>query len=131
MLKRYALFGATVVALALFVPIATADPLNAKDSLTFPATCDNGQTVQVVVNGSGEFSPAHLVGSTAVFVPQALDVTSEFTPPDGPTETQTDTASKANMHGDLITCSFDVTQSSPFGTLHLFGTATGFVTPAS
>jgi hypothetical protein len=131
MLKRYAALGAVVLGLAVFAPAASADPLHAKDSFTFPATCDNGQTLQVVVNGNGEFTPAHVVGSTPVFVPQAIDITFEFTPPGGPTETETDTASKPNVHGDLVTCSFDVTQSFPFGTLHLFGTATGFFTPAS
>jgi hypothetical protein len=130
MLKRYAVLGAAVLALAVFVPGASADPLNAKNSFAFPATCD-GQTVQVVVNGNGEFSPAHVVGSTAVFVPEALDLTFEFTPTGGTTETETDTSSKPNVHGDLVTCSFDVTQTFPEGSFHLFGTATGFFTPAS
>jgi hypothetical protein len=130
MLKRYAVLGVAVLALAVFVPGASADPLNAKNSFAFPATCD-GQTVQVVVNGNGEFSPAHVLGSTAVFVPQAFDVTFEFTPTGGTTETETDTSSKPNVHGDLVTCSFDVTQTFPEGSFHLFGTATGFFTPAS
>jgi hypothetical protein len=120
-----------ILLLAAFAQGAAADPINSKNSLTFPATCDNGQTVQVVVNGNGEFSPAHIVGSTAVFIPQAFDLTFEFTPPGGPTESMTDTASKPNVHGDLVTCSIDTTQTFPFGTLHLFGTATGFFTPAS
>ena len=131
MLKRCAVLGAAVVALAVFAPAASADPVGAKNSLTIPATCDNGQSVTVVVNGNGEFAPAHVLGSTAVFIPQAFDLTFEFTPTGGTTETETDTASKPNVHGDLVTCSFDVTQSFPFGTLHLFGTATGFFTPAS
>lgn len=131
MLKRCAVLGAAVVALAVFAPAASADPVGAKNSLTIPATCDNGQSVTVVVNGNGEFTPAHVLGSTAVFIPQAFDLTFEFTPTGGTTETETDTASKPNVHGDLVTCSFDVTQSFPFGTLHLFGTATGFFTPAS
>jgi hypothetical protein len=131
MLKRLAGLGAAVLALAVFAPAASADPLNAKNSLAFPATCDNGQTVQVVVNGNGTFTPAHVVGSTAVFVPQALDFTSEFTPPGGPTMSETETVSKPHVHGDLVTCSFDVTQTGPFGTFRLFGTATGFFTPAS
>lgn len=130
MLKRYAALGAAVLALAVFVPAASADPLNAKNSIAFPATC-GGQTVQVVVNGNGRFTPAHVVGSTAVFVPQAFDITFEFTPTGGTTETVTDTSSKPNVHGDLVICSFDVIQSFPEGTLHLFGTATGFFTPAS
>jgi hypothetical protein len=131
MLKRYAALGAAVLGLAVVAPAASADPLNAKNSFAFPATCDDGQTVQVVVNGNGTFTPAHVVGTTAVFVPQELDATFEFTPPGGPTQTETETASKPHVHGDLVTCSFDVTQVFPFGTLHLFGTATGFFTPAS
>lgn len=131
MLKRHAALAGAIVALGLVTPGASADPLNAKDSFAFPATCDDGQTVQVVVNGNGNFTPAHVVGSTAVFVPQALDTTFEFTPPGGPTETETENVSKPRVHGDLVTCSFDVTQSLPFGTIHLFGTATGFFTPAS
>ena len=131
MLKRYAVLGAAVLALAVLVPTAAADPLNAKNSFAFPATCD-GQTVQFVVNGNGEFTPGHVVGSTAVFVVEAVDITFEFTLPGGPTESETDTASKNNVHGDLVTCSFDVTQTFPEGgTVHLFGTATGFFTPAS
>ena len=117
--------------MGVFTTAVSADPVNAKFSLAFPATCDNGQTVDVVVNGNGEFSPAHVVGSTAVFVPQALDVTSEFTPTGGQTMTERDTASKPNVHGDLVICSFNTTQTFPDGTLHLFGTATGFLTPAS
>jgi hypothetical protein len=131
MLKRYAVLGAAALALAVFVPGASADPLNAKNSFAFPATCD-GQTVPFVVNGNGEFTPGHVVGSTAVFVVEAVDITFEFTLPGGPTESETDTASKSNVHGDLVTCSFDVTQTFPEGgTVHLFGTATGFFTPAS
>ena len=131
MLKRCAALGAAVLALAVVVPAASADPINAKNSLAFPATCDDGQTVQVVVNGNGRFTPAHVLGSTAVFVPQAFDTTFEFTPTGGTTQTETDSASKPNVHGDLVTCSVDFTQTLPFGTIHLFGTATGFFTPAS
>ena len=121
-----------ILMMAALVQGAAADPINAKNSFTFPATCDDGQSVQVVVNGNGEFSPAHVVGSTAVFIPQAFDVTFEFTPPGGPTQSETDTSSKHNVHGDLVTCSFDVTQTFPEGgTIHLFGSATGFFAPAS
>jgi len=120
-----------ILMLAALAQGAAADPINAKNSFTFPATCD-GQTVQLVVNGNGEFIPAHVVGSTAVFIPEAFNVTFEFTLPGQPTQSETDTSSKPNVHGDLVTCSFDVTQTFPEGgTIHLFGTATGFFTPAS
>ena len=119
-----------ILLLAGLVQGAAADPINAKNSVTFPATCD-GQEVQFVLNGNGEFTAGHVVGSTAVFIPQAFDLTFEFTPPGGPTQTMTDTSSKHNVHGDLVTCTFDTTQTFPFGTVHLFGSATGFFTPAS
>jgi hypothetical protein len=120
-----------ILMLAALAQGAAADPINAKNSFTFPATCD-GQTVQLVVNGNGEFTPAHVVGSTALFIPEAFNVTFEFTLPGEPTQSETDTSSKPNVHGDLVTCSFDVTQTFPEGgTIHLFGTATGFFTPAS
>jgi hypothetical protein len=130
MQPRHAALAFAIVALLVFVPGASADPVNAKNSLSFPASCDNGQTAEVVVNGSGEFAPAHVLGSTAVFVPQAFDFTVEITPPGGPTETETDTSAKNNVHGDVVTCSFDVTTTFPDGTLfHLFGSASGFFTP--
>jgi hypothetical protein len=94
-----------------------------------PANC--GETLQAVINGNGEFSPAHVLGSTSVFVPQALNIASEFTPTGGTTQIETTTASKPNVHGDLVSCSFDLTTDVPGGTLHFFGTATGFFTPAS
>ncbi len=83
---------------------ASADPTNAKSSFSLPASCA-GTAVQFVVNGNGEFTPGHVVGSTAVFIPQSFDITFEFTPPGGTTETETDTASKRHPHGDLVTCS--------------------------
>ena len=120
-----------ILMLAALAQGAAADPINAKNSFSFPATC-GGQTVQLVVNGNGEFTPAHVVGSTALFIPEAFNVTFEFTLPGEPTQSETDTSSKSNVHGDLVTCSFDVTQTFPEGgTIHLFGTATGFFTPAS
>jgi hypothetical protein len=120
-----------ILMLAALAQGAAADPINAKNSFSFPATC-GGQTVQLVVNGNGEFTPAHVVGSTALFIPEAFNVTFEFTLPGEPTQSETDTSSKPNVHGDLVTCSFDVTQTFPEGgTIHLFGTATGFFTPAS
>src|ERR687892_50998 len=129
MIKRSTVLAVAVLALTVFVPAASADPLKA--GLAFPATCDDGQTMQVVVNGEGEFTPAHVVGSTATFVPQAFDITFEFTPTGGTTVTERNTSSKRNVHGDLVTCSFDVTQSVPAGTSHFFGTVTGFFAPAS
>ena len=35
---------------------------------------------------NGEFTPAHVIGSTSVFVPTVFDLTFSFTPPGGPTK---------------------------------------------
>jgi hypothetical protein len=132
MLKRWCttLAVAAVGALAL-TQGALADPVNAKGALVIPATCDNGQSYQVAVNGNGEFTPGHVVGSTSVFIPEAFNLTFEFTPTGGPAESETDTSAKQNVHGDVTTCSIDFTQTFPEGSFHLFGTVTGFFTPAS
>jgi hypothetical protein len=132
MLKRLcAALALGILAVAASIQWAAADPIGAKNSFSFPVTCDNGQAVEIVVNGNGTFNAAHVVGSTAVFVPEALDVTFQFTPTGGPMETETSIESKHNVQGDFATCSFDVTQTVPGGTFRLFGTATGFFTPAS
>jgi hypothetical protein len=131
MLRRLCVaFTLGTLMLAALAQGAAADPSKAKNSLTFPATCD-GQTVQFVVNGNGDFTPGHVVGSTSVFVLQSFTITFEFTPTGGQTMSETAARSKGNVHGDLVTCSFDVTQEFPDGTFHFFGSATGFFTPAS
>jgi hypothetical protein len=120
-----------ILMMAALAQGAAADPSNPNHSLTFPAACD-GQTVQFTVSGNGDFTPGHVVGSTAVFVLQAVDITFQFTLPGEPTQSETTARSKGNVHGDLVTCSFDVTHSFPEGgTIQWFGTATGFFTPAS
>lgn len=128
MLKRLcaALFSG-VIAIAAFAPGATADP---KKGEVIPLTCD-GLSLEVVANGNGVFTPGHVVGDTAVFVLQSIDATFQFTPPGGPTETESFTRSKQNLHGDLVTCSFDFSVTAPEGTFRAFGTVTGTLTPAS
>jgi hypothetical protein len=93
--------GLGILLLAGLAQGAAADPINAKNSFTFPAACD-GQTVQFVVNGNGAFTPGHVVGSTAVFVLQAFDITFQFTPTGGEPVTETDTQSKHNPNGTWL-----------------------------
>jgi hypothetical protein len=106
---------------------AGADPINAKNAFTFTATCD-GEQVAFVVNGAGTFTPAHVVGTTAVLIPEVFDLTFSFTPPGGPTETETFTEAKNNPKGD-VTCSLDVSETTPEGTFRIAGTVSGFFTP--
>jgi hypothetical protein len=115
--------------MAALIQGAAADPINAKNATTFTASC-NGQDVELVVNGAGNFTPAHVVGSTAVFVPEVFDLTFTFTPPGGPTETETSTVAKGNPKGD-VTCDINISETTPEGTFTAVGTVSGFFTPAA
>ena len=127
MLKRLcAALVSGMIAMAAFAPAAAADPRNGE---LIPLSCD-GQSLEVLVNGNGDFTPGHVVGDTGVFVLQSIDATFEFTPTGGETESESFTRSKANLHGDLVTCSFDFSETSPEGTFHAFGTVMGTFTPA-
>lgn len=127
MLKRLCLaLVSGILAVAAVAPGAAADPRGT----VFSDVCDNGQTVELIFNGNGDFTPGHVVGGTAVYVVQSLDATQEFTPPGGPTTTNHFLTSKPKIHGDLVTCTFDITRTGPAGTFHGFGTIVVFLAPA-
>ena len=65
-LRSGAVLTATV-GIALLTPLAAhADPVSTGE--TFQLTC-GGETFDVVVSGGGNFTPAHDVNSTTMFVP--------------------------------------------------------------
>jgi hypothetical protein len=133
MLRRVTLVALFAIVLAVFAQAASADPVNAKKSSPFIANC-GGPNLMVVVNGNGEFTPAHVIGSTAVFIPTAFDLTFSFTPTGGATESETDTSAKAHQPSNAVTCDLPAalnTFTSPEGTFTISGTVTGFFTPAS
>ena len=82
MLRRITVIALFAIVLGVFAQSASADPVNAKKAQFFTAVCGSTQ-LEVVVNGSGVFTPAHVIGSTSVFVPTAFDVTITFTPSGG------------------------------------------------
>ena len=131
-MKRHELLAAASLALAaaVMVPLAAADPINAKNSTQIRAIC-NGQAVMVVVNGNGEFTPAHVIGSTSVFIPTAFDTTFTFTPTGGSPMAETDTSSKKAPIAPTTTCTIPLQTlfSGPEGTATIEGTVTGFFTP--
>jgi hypothetical protein len=131
-MKRRVLLAAAGLALAaaVMVPLAAADPINAKNSSQISAIC-NGRPVMVVVNGNGEFTPAHVIGSTSVFIPTAFDITFTFTPTGGSPMPETDTSSKAAPITPTTTCTIPLQTlfSGPEGTATIEGTVTGFFTP--
>ncbi len=129
-MRRIALFLiACLLGLAGLGSTAAADPIN-ENAFNITLTCGE-QTVDITVIGEGEFTPGHVLGSTAVFVPQSFDITFEFTTPEGETFTEVEQTSKPNLEQGqpLTTCSFDQTETTPEGTFHASGTVTGFFTP--
>jgi hypothetical protein len=130
--RRVILIALLAITVAVVAQTASADPLNAPKSDVFTAVCGETQ-LMVSVNGNGEFTPAHVIGSTAMFIPTAFDLTFSFTPTGGETESDTDTSAKAHQPKNAVTCELPAelnTFTSPEGTFTLSGTVTGFFTPA-
>jgi len=131
MKRGFALLGICALSVAALAPAAAADPTNAKNATQLELDC-NGTPYQVVVNGNGKFTPAHILDSTGVIVPYSLDLTLTFTPPGGPTQTQTQTAAKGGPHKDAVDCTIPFQSfNGPQGTFTIQGTATAFLTPRS
>jgi hypothetical protein len=133
MRRGITLFAVLAMLCLAFAQGAAADPVNAKNAGFFIADCD-GTELQVVVNGNGVFTPAHVIGSTAVFVPTAFDLTFTFTPTGGGApEVDTETSAKAHQPSNAVTCELPAAENTvtfPEGTVTIAGTVTGFFTPA-
>jgi hypothetical protein len=124
---------AVVLAAAIIAPVAGADPVNAKNSTPIQAVCGT-QTVNVVVIGNGEFTPAHVVdnNSTSVFIPTAFHTKFTFNPSDGsPPTINFDDSAKTAPISNTVTCTIPPQQlfTGPQGTAMIEGTVTGFFTP--
>jgi hypothetical protein len=144
-LRGLAVASLALLALAVAASPASADPSKAKNSITFPASCSDGTTVQdlqVVVNnanGKGQgtqnnpkgqalFAPAHVVGSNAVFHPTIFDLTFTFTSADGSSQSFHDTASRKKPRAPE-NCSIDFSQTDEQGNTFSFnGTVGGYFT---
>jgi hypothetical protein len=127
--RLFALVASGALAAVVIAPTVGADPTNAKNSLQLEAVCGT-ETFDVVVNGNGAFTPAHVIGSTSVFIPTSFNVTFTFTPTGGETMTETDTSAKAAPIKNTITCTIPFQSfPSPVGTFTIEGTVTGFLTP--
>jgi hypothetical protein len=111
---------------------ATADPGHAKNAAHVQAICAT-QTVNVVVNGKGKFNPAHVVGSTKMFIPTAVHLTFTFTPTTGQPQTNMQNAAKASpTKRGSVTCTIPLQTlfTGPQGSMTIQGSVTGFFTPA-
>jgi hypothetical protein len=132
MLRRFAAIAVCAFAASVFGQSASADPVNAKKSARATALCGT-QEVQVALNGNGIWTPGHVIGSTAMFIPTAFNLTFTFTPTGGAPQTETLTAAKQHQPKNVVTCELPTalnTDTTPQGTATLSGTATGFFTPA-
>ena len=121
------------IVLAVFAQAGSADPVNAKKSQVFVANCGGSPNFTVSVNGSGAFTPAHVIGSTAVFIPTAFNLTATFTPIGGSPQSEAITAAKAHQPSSAVTCNLPEgrTPSRAGRTFTISGTVTGFFTPAN
>ena len=110
--------------------LATA-PAAAAAGTTIASVCGDGQSIELVFNGGGNFTPGHLVGGNQTYVTQSIRATREFTPTGGLTTITYFSVTKPHVVGDIVTCHFDLSRATSEGTLHAYGTSTFFVTPAS
>jgi hypothetical protein len=111
---------------------AGADPTGAKFSLPVTANC-GGTIVQAVVNGNGDWAPAHVLNSTEVFIPlQFGPATGVFIDPGGGVHPINDPASPPKGNASppgrtIVTCTFSINHTFPDGShLTVSGSVTGF-----
>jgi hypothetical protein len=130
--RRLLIVAACVVFVAAIIaPGAGADPTHAKNATRLFAMC-GGQRVDVVVIGNGEFTPAHDLASTSVFIPTAFDTTFTFTPSGGGEPVpEPDMSAKSAPLANTVTCDIPLQTifSGPEGTGTIQGSVTGFFTP--
>ena len=124
----------TVAATALAAGTASADPVNAPNSLPGTVDCGSAGSFDVVTNGNGNWTPAHDLNSTAVLIPVAFGP-STFTvtdPNDQVIDTENDPGgpkgSAAPAGRTLLDCSYSLSSSFEGYTFSVTGTVTGFVT---
>ena len=100
---------------SLVPSLAGADPSGGE---TFPLVCNNGTTYQATSNGNGEFTPAHDLGGTGVFVPVSFGTFSgtirnaQGQVVDSFTEPGTSKGQSAKGLSNPVTCTFSFTEVS-------------------
>ncbi len=127
------MLAAAVVACSMAVTSAgSAAPKNAPESLTVTIVCPSG-TYVAVVNGNGEFTPAHSLDSNTVLIPIAFgEFTGTFTDANGVTTTETEPPSAKGSavpaNGRIQDCTYSFLQSFPDGSSFAgSGSVTGFI----
>ncbi len=100
-----------------------------------PVTCGTA-TYMIVINGQGQFTPGHIIGTTGNLIPQAFvfNITisdAQGNVIDSDTETVAKGGQRRGLQDDLTTCTFRQSFSDPETgmTFTVVGTVTGFITP--
>jgi hypothetical protein len=131
MAKRFAVIAVVAILIGVVAQSASADPVHAKfGTPVLTLVCDS-DVYHVVSNGNGIPTPAHVIDSTAVFVPVTLDLTISFTPTGGTPEIETETLAKSGpSNGKILSCSLPLalnTFTFPEGTFSVSGAVTAFI----
>jgi hypothetical protein len=117
----------------LLVAPASAAPSNAHNAQLVDLTCANGATYTIITNSSGAFSPGHLVDADGnVLIPVAFHFVGMNA---SGAVVFDDTLAKpgkmSGLSGDLVDCTFTVTDTDPDTgeIITVNGTVTLFVAP--
>ena len=131
---------ATVLAIAalsaaLAAGTAAAAPVNAPNAQTVALDCGEAGTFQVVVNGSGAWSPGHDLSSNAILFPVSFGVeTTTVRDAEGnvvdestrPATTKGQGKARAS-HRTPIECTYTLSFTEDGDTITVSGSVTGFV----
>jgi hypothetical protein len=136
-MKRALLLAATMaIAAVLAVGVASADPVNSKNTQTFTLDC-GGEQVTVVSVVTSSAVAVNVVGTTGNFVATQIAGTVTITDPETgevfeepPFDQTVGQGEKKGLQGSLTTCDTIITFEDPdVGTVTLDLTVTGFFTP--
>ncbi len=112
-----------------------ADPVNAKNATVIPVTCGTSMFM-LAVNGRGDFTPGHIIGTTGNIIPQAFTFTLTISDAQGnvidsDTETVAKGGQRRGLQDSLTTCTFGQSFTDPDTgmTFTFSGTVTTFITP--
>ncbi len=106
-----------------------ADPVNAKNATVIPVTCGTSMFM-LAVNGRGDFTPEHIIGTTGNIIPQAFTfIISDEGGTVIATETITKGGQRRGLQDSLTTCTFSQTFTEGGMTFAVSGTVTAFITP--
>ncbi|MGN6189311.1 MAG: hypothetical protein ACTHOE_10450 [Conexibacter sp.] len=128
------LLAIAVLAAAVAAGTASAAPTNAPNAQTVTLDCSQAGTFEVVVNGSGAWSPGHDLNSNAILIPVSFgaettvvrdaegNVVDESTRP-----AMTKGQGKARAsHRNPIACTYTLSFTEDGNTITVSGSVTGF-----